>query len=318
MKLFYVPIFNSNSVSNYNDTVVKRISNIGVSTAKILNNKKAYGVWGFTRGPHNDREYDKMNKGDILIFCVKDKAYQSIGGFGYINGFFNNKKYSLKLWNNEKYSNIITINKFIKFKKPFHLSKKHKVIPNIKNIPEENWHKGYEMFRERKIQGLTVEKFIEMLLQSIDNKVLYDLGSQKQKNKKIMQMIFQYRIHIKNIIKNIKNDLKKLTEKILKFRNVRDWTQYHDPKNLAEAISIEASELLENFLWKTKEESRNLNKEKIQDIKDEIADVLIYLIVLSEELDIDLIKSAEEKLKKNGKKYPVDKVKGRSKKYDEL
>ena len=114
------------------------------------------------------------------------------------------------------------------------------------------------------------------------------------------------------------SELEKLKEKILKFRNERDWAQYHDPKNLAEAISIEASELLENFLWKTKEESRNLDKEKIQDIKDEIADVLIYLIVLSEELDIDLIKSAEEKLKKNDNKYPVDKVKSRSKKYDEL
>src|SRR6056297_248882 len=113
------------------------------------------------------------------------------------------------------------------------------------------------------------------------------------------------------------SELEKLKEKIMDFRNKRNWAQYHDPKNIAEAISIKASEFLENFLWKTKEESRNLNKEKIQDIKDEISDVLIYLIVLSKELNIDLLKAADEKLKKNSKKYSVDKVKGRSKKYDE-
>ena len=112
--------------------------------------------------------------------------------------------------------------------------------------------------------------------------------------------------------------LQKLKEKIMEFRQKRDWEQYHDPKNLAEAISIEASELLENFLWKTREESRNPNDDEMENIKDEIADIFIYLLVISEELDIDLIKSAEAKLKKNSKKYPVEKAKGINKKYDEL
>ena len=85
------------------------------------------------------------------------------------------------------------------------------------------------------------------------------------------------------------SDLKFIQEKIITFRNERDWAQFHDPKNLAEALSIEAGELLENFLWKTTEQSRNLTTEELQNVKEELADIFIFLTYLSEEYQIDLL-----------------------------
>ncbi len=94
-------------------------------------------------------------------------------------------------------------------------------------------------------------------------------------------------------------------QKLLQFRDQRDWARYHDPKNLAEAISIESGELLENFLWKTAAESRRLNYSEIQAIGQEAADIFIYITYLCEELDIDLMEEATKKLKLNENRFPI-------------
>jgi len=113
-------------------------------------------------------------------------------------------------------------------------------------------------------------------------------------------------------------DLESIQKKILSFRNERDWAQFHDPKNLAEALSIEAGELLENFLWKTTEQSRNLSPEEFKNVKEELADIFIFLTYLIEEYKIDLLTEVEKKIAKNEAKYPVHKAKGSAKKYTEL
>jgi len=112
--------------------------------------------------------------------------------------------------------------------------------------------------------------------------------------------------------------LEDLQKKILDFRNARDWKQFHDPKNLAEALSIEAGELLENFLWKTTEQSRNLSPEELKNVKEELADIFIFLTYLSAEYRIDLLEEVQNKIALNEAKYPVDKAKGSAKKYTEL
>lgn len=112
--------------------------------------------------------------------------------------------------------------------------------------------------------------------------------------------------------------LEELKAEVVKFRDNRDWKQFHDPKNLSEAISIEAGELLENFLWKTVEESRTKNKVKLEKIKEEVSDIVIYCLLLSEELNFNIIEEAKRKIKKNMKKYPPDKARGISKKYTDL
>ena len=114
------------------------------------------------------------------------------------------------------------------------------------------------------------------------------------------------------------DDLKSITEKIIEFREVRDWGQYHDPKNLSQALGIEAAELQEIFLWKTREESRNLSEEDISRVEEEIADVFIYLTYLCHEFKNDLFDATLKKIEKNGDKYPVEKAMGSNKKYSEL
>lgn len=114
------------------------------------------------------------------------------------------------------------------------------------------------------------------------------------------------------------HDLKTIQDKILLFRDERDWTQFHDPKNLAEALSIEAGELLENYLWKTAEQSRNLTSEELGEVKEELADIFIFLTYLCREYNIDLLEIVEQKVNKNEKKYPAEKAKGSAKKYTKL
>ncbi|MBN1124990.1 MAG: nucleotide pyrophosphohydrolase [Sedimentisphaerales bacterium] len=109
-----------------------------------------------------------------------------------------------------------------------------------------------------------------------------------------------------------------LKEKALSFRNKRDWQQYHSPKNLAEGLSVEAAELLENFLWISPEQSRNLSEEKKARIKPELADIFVFLIYLCEELEVDLFEETVKKIEHNAKKYPLHKAKGSHKKYTDL
>ncbi|HUL00846.1 MAG TPA: nucleotide pyrophosphohydrolase [Nitrospirota bacterium] len=114
------------------------------------------------------------------------------------------------------------------------------------------------------------------------------------------------------------SDLASIQKKILSFRNERDWAQFHDPKNLAEALSIEAGELLENFLWKTTQQSRSLSPEELKNVKEELADIFIFLTYLGEEYKIDVLAEVENKIALNEAKYPVEKAKGLAKKYTDL
>ena len=109
-----------------------------------------------------------------------------------------------------------------------------------------------------------------------------------------------------------------LEEALRRFCEDRDWDQFHSPKNLSMALAAEAGELLEHFLWRTEDESRNLAPEERQPVAEEMADVLLYLLRLSAKLEIDLLEAAERKLEVNARKYPVDKSKGRSTKYSKL
>jgi dCTP diphosphatase len=104
--------------------------------------------------------------------------------------------------------------------------------------------------------------------------------------------------------------IKDLTEKIISFRDERDWEQFHTPENLAKSINIEAAELLECFQWGGDFDS--------EEAKEELADVIIYCLLMSEALGADFEKIVEEKIKKNDKKYPVEKAKGNSKKANKL
>ena len=106
-----------------------------------------------------------------------------------------------------------------------------------------------------------------------------------------------------------------LTERIRLFCKARDWSQFHDPKNLAISLQLEASEVLELFQW-TKD--NQIKSGKDEDIKDELADVLYWLIMLANHYQIDLADALEKKMDKNEEKYPIDKAKGRSAKYTEL
>ena len=108
-----------------------------------------------------------------------------------------------------------------------------------------------------------------------------------------------------------------LIKKIKQFRQERDWDQYHSPKNLVMALSVEVAELVEHFQWLTQEESRNLPDDKLDQVRDEIGDILIYLANLSEKLGIDPVQAAHDKIKKNQIKYPAEIVKGKHSKYSE-
>jgi NTP pyrophosphatase (non-canonical NTP hydrolase) len=107
-------------------------------------------------------------------------------------------------------------------------------------------------------------------------------------------------------------------QKLIDFRRERDWEQFHTPKDLAISLSIEASELLEWFQWNNEEQiTQKLNSDKREALEDEVADVVAYLTYLCHDLDIDINKVVEAKIIKNALKYPIEKVKGRSDKYDE-
>jgi len=113
--------------------------------------------------------------------------------------------------------------------------------------------------------------------------------------------------------------LERLTQTIVEFRDKREWKQFHNPKDLAISLSIEASELLECFQWKNNNEINELLKsDSREDVEEEIADIGNYLLLLCNELGIDLIKTIEKKLIKNEIKYPVEKSKGNSTKYNKL
>lgn len=118
--------------------------------------------------------------------------------------------------------------------------------------------------------------------------------------------------------KDAMDSIQELTAQIRRFRDDRDWMQFHDPKNLAGSICIEAAELLELFQWTRGETSNQLAKERKERVSEEIADVAIYLLELADVVDIDVAQAIREKLQKNAVKYPIDKARGVSTKYTDL
>jgi NTP pyrophosphatase (non-canonical NTP hydrolase) len=110
------------------------------------------------------------------------------------------------------------------------------------------------------------------------------------------------------------NNLDDLKIALRKFSQERDWEKFHTPKNLASALSVEAAELLEIFQWMDDTQSKSLDERQLREVADEIADVLIYLVRISDVLGIDIEKSVGNKLVKNHEKYPIEKCKGSSNK----
>jgi dCTP diphosphatase len=113
-------------------------------------------------------------------------------------------------------------------------------------------------------------------------------------------------------------DLAGLRDSLRQFAADRDWDQFHSPKNLAMALAVEAAELLERFQWLTEEQSRRLPPAELAHVREEMADVLNYLVRLADKLDVDLLAAAHDKVALNAQKYPVEKSRGSAKKYSEL
>lgn len=116
----------------------------------------------------------------------------------------------------------------------------------------------------------------------------------------------------------VESEIQHLQAALRRFAEARDWGQFHSPKNLAVSLSLEAAEVLEHFQWLTDDQSRALPPERTAQVAHELADVLLYLVQLSDALGIDLIAAAREKIAINAERYPVDRAKGSSAKYTEL
>lgn len=112
--------------------------------------------------------------------------------------------------------------------------------------------------------------------------------------------------------------LERLRDRLRDFAEARDWNQFHSPKNLAIALSVEAGELLEHFQWLSDLESLRLPKDKLMKVTEELADVLLYLLRIADVLKVDLIKSGDNKIDANARKYPIERSRGSAKKYTEF
>ena len=110
-------------------------------------------------------------------------------------------------------------------------------------------------------------------------------------------------------------NINELTKKIVSFRNARDWKQFHNPKDLSLSLVLEATEVMEHFQWKSKEEIEKYVTTNKKEIGEEIADVLYWVLLMSYDLKIDILKALDEKISVNEKKYPVEKAKGKHTKY---
>ncbi len=114
------------------------------------------------------------------------------------------------------------------------------------------------------------------------------------------------------------SNIKNLTKRIIDFRDARDWKQFHNPKDVAISLSLEAAEVLEHFQWKNGEELEEYSKTHKENIGEELADVLYLVLLMSNDLNIDVIEALNKKMDKNEEKYAVEKSKGNHKKYNEL
>ena len=116
----------------------------------------------------------------------------------------------------------------------------------------------------------------------------------------------------------MKSDIVALQKEVINFRDRRDWKQFHNPKDVSLSLVLEASELLEHFQWKSAEEVKAYIVKNKSEIADELADVLYWVLLMSHDLSIDMASSLRKKIKKNEKKYPVEKSKGKHTKYNNL
>ncbi len=114
------------------------------------------------------------------------------------------------------------------------------------------------------------------------------------------------------------SDIQDLTKRITEFRDARDWKQFHNAKDMALSLSLEASELLEHFQWRNGEEIVKYVETHKTEVSDELADVLYWVLLISHDLNIDIAEAVKEKIQKTEKKYPIDKAKGKYIKYDQL
>ncbi len=111
------------------------------------------------------------------------------------------------------------------------------------------------------------------------------------------------------------SDISKLTAEIVTFRDARDWKQFHNPKDLALSLVLEAAEVLEHFQWKSEKEIREHLAAHKREVGEELADALYWVLLMSHDLDIDIVEAVRSKMEQNERKYPVEKAKGSAKKY---
>lgn len=116
----------------------------------------------------------------------------------------------------------------------------------------------------------------------------------------------------------MEKDIKNLTKRIIDFRNVRDWKQFHNPKDLSLSLVLEAAEVMEHFQWKSEAEIDEYVKTHKDEIAEELADVMNYLLLTAHDLDIDICDALSKKIDKSEIKYPVEKAKGKHTKYNKL
>ncbi len=117
---------------------------------------------------------------------------------------------------------------------------------------------------------------------------------------------------------NNMGDLEKLQKRVVEFRDARDWKQFHNPKDMAISMVLEASEFIEHFQWKNEKEIKEHLKKHKTEVSEELSDVFYWILLIANDLDIDLVDIFEKKMKKNEAKYAVEKSKGTHKKYTEL
>lgn len=114
------------------------------------------------------------------------------------------------------------------------------------------------------------------------------------------------------------SDIQKLIKKVIDFRNARNWKQFHNPKDSALSLALEAAEVMEHFQWKNEKEMRTYLKENKEAVAEELADVLYWVLLMSYDFGVDIVEVFEKKMKKNEKKYPLKKSKGKHNKYNQL
>jgi NTP pyrophosphatase (non-canonical NTP hydrolase) len=119
-------------------------------------------------------------------------------------------------------------------------------------------------------------------------------------------------------IKGTEPDVKNLTKRIVKFRDARDWKQFHNPKDMSLSLVLEAAEVMEHFQWKSMDEMKKHVLENKIEIAEELADTLYWILLMSHDLNINVLDALEKKIKKNEEKYPVEKAKGKHTKYTKL